>query len=139
ATRARAMIALSYSQPEHPEYAREAAELADRLGDARLRSHALTALANSAFENGDFRASAAHMERRLALAAEVDDPDHWCEAYENAAPVCIAVGQFEEARRITALYDDGSRNLTPHHRVHAIGLRAELAENLGAWSELACL
>ena len=139
ATRARAMIALSYSQPEHPEYAREAAELADRLGDARLRSHALTALANSAFESGDFRASAAYMERRLALAAEVDDPDHWCEAYENAAPVCVAVGRFDEARRITALYDDASRNLTPHHRVHAIALRTELAENLGAWDELASL
>jgi hypothetical protein len=105
----------------------------------RLRSHALSALANTAFEHGDFRGSASHMERRLELAAEIGDPDYWCEAYENAVPVSVAVGRFDEARRFTASYDDVARHLTPHHRVHAIALRTELAENLGAWSELASL
>ena len=139
ATHARAMIALAYSEPDRADYAGEAAVLADRLGDVRLRSHALSVQANSAFEHGDFSGSAAFMERRLELAAEIDDPDHLCETYESVVPAAVAVGRFDEARRAAALFDEASRHLSPHHRVHGIALRTEIAENVGAWDELAAL
>ena len=77
-TQARAVIALAYSEPGRADYATEAVVLADRLGDVRMRSHALGVQANSAFEHGDFHGSAVFMERRLELAAEIDDPDHLC-------------------------------------------------------------
>ena len=115
----------------------EATELADSLGSTELRSFALGARTQSAFDQRRFQEAAAWSEERLALVAGIDDPDHRCEAYEAASPAAAAVCRFDEARRLAALHAELSQRLSAHHRVHSVSLELELADALGDWPGLA--
>ena len=115
----------------------EAAALADALDSVELRSFALGARTQAAFDQRRFREAAAFSEERLALMAEIDDPDHLCEAYEAASPAVAAVCRFDESRRLAELHGGLSQRLSAHHRVHSVSLELELADTMGDWAELA--
>jgi hypothetical protein len=115
----------------------EVSALAASLDSLELRSYALGARSQTAFERRRFRDAANWSEQRLELLAGIDDPDHRCEAYESGTPVAAALGGFDEARRLVGLHGDLARRLSPHHRVHTVSLELELADALGDWAALA--
>ena len=119
------------------ETLREASRLAEALDSVELRSFALGARTQAAFDRHRFHEAAASSRERLALLSVIDDPDHLCEAYESASPAVAAVCRFDEARRLAELHAELSQRLSPHHRVHSVSLDLELADTLGDWHGLA--
>ena len=115
----------------------EAARLADSLGSLELRSFALGARTQAAFDQRRFQEAAAWSDQRLALLSGIDDPDHLCEAYESGSPAAAAVCRFDESRRLAELHAGLSQRLSAHHRVHSVSLVLELADALGDWHALA--
>ncbi len=137
--RVRATLALVNIEPASAsdDLLDEAGALAAALDSAELRSFALGARSQTAFERRRYREAATLIDQRLELAATIDDPDHRCEAYESGAPVVAALGDFERSRELAALHGDLSRRLSAHHRVHTVSLELELADTLGDWPTLA--
>jgi class 3 adenylate cyclase len=139
AARARALIALANIElvgvPE--DVLVEAAAIAETLDSAELRSFALGARVQAAFDQRRFAEAAALSDERIALTASIDDPDHLCEAYEAGSPAAAAVCRFDEAKQLAELHEGLSRRLSAHHRVHSVSLELELADILGDWPGLA--
>ncbi|HUG64648.1 MAG TPA: adenylate/guanylate cyclase domain-containing protein [Gaiellaceae bacterium] len=137
--RARALLARANIEPTgaSEDVLVEASALADALDSVDLRSFALGARAQSAFDQRRFQEAAAWSEQRLALLTVIDDPDHRCEAYEAGSPAAAAVCRFGEARRLAELHGMLAQRLSAHHRVHSVSLELELADALGDWPELA--
>ena len=115
----------------------QASALADELGSLELRSFALGARTQAAFDQRRFQEAAAYSDERLALLPGIDDPDHLCEAYEAASPAAAAVCRFDEARRLAELHGRTAQRLSAHHRVHSVSLELELADALGDWPDVA--
>jgi hypothetical protein len=92
--RARALIARCSWDKTAAAAAQEAWQLADRLGDPSLRSHAMGAQAEVALALRDFEAALAWTQRRLSLVGEISDPDHIADLYETAVPCLCATGHF---------------------------------------------
>jgi class 3 adenylate cyclase len=137
--KARALLARANIELEGApeETLREATAIADGLGSLELRSFALGARTQSAFDQRRFAEAASWSEQRLALLGGIDDPDHLCEAYEAGSPAAAAVCRFDEARRLAELHGGLAQRLSAHHRVHSVSLDLELADALGDWSGLA--
>ncbi len=138
-TRARALVAMANIELVGASDAilDEASAIADELGSLELRSFALGARTQAAFDRRRFEQAAALSDERLALLPEIDDPDHLCEAYEAGSPAAAAVCRFDQARRLAELHGNLAQRLSAHHRVHAVSLELELADTLGDWPELA--
>jgi hypothetical protein len=115
----------------------EASAIADALGSLELRSFALGARTQAAFDQRRFAEAAAWSEQRLALLGGIDDPDHLCEAYEAGSPAAAAVCRFDQARQLAELHGELAQRLSAHHRVHSVSLELELADALGDWSGIA--
>jgi predicted ATPase/class 3 adenylate cyclase len=141
AARARALIALANIElvAASEGVLAEATAIADSLGSVELRSFALGAGVQAAFDQRRFQEAAALSEERLALMAAIDDPDHLCEAYEGASPAVAAVCRFDDALRLAELHGVVAQRLSAHHRVHSVSLELELADTLGDWQALAAL
>ncbi len=137
--RARSLLALANIEltGASEEVLEEATRLADELDSVELRSFALGARTQAAFDQRRFQEAAALSEERLALMSQIDDPDHLCEAYEAASPAVAAVCRFDESRRLAELHGSLSQRLSAHHRVHSVSLELELADTIGDWAELA--
>jgi hypothetical protein len=134
--RARAILARANVEPSSTTEAElvEAFELAEELDSVELRSYALSARSVASFERRRFHEAAEWSDRRLELLAQIDDPDHLCDAYESCSPVAAAVGRIDEAKRLAALHEEIARRLSPHHRVHSVSLELEIADILGDWT-----
>jgi class 3 adenylate cyclase len=115
----------------------EASAVADALGSVELRSFALGAKTQAAFDHRRFQDAARFSDERLALLSAIDDPDHLCEAYEAGSPAAAGVCRFDEALRLAELHGGLSQRLSAHHRVHSVSLELELADTLGDWEGLA--
>ena len=137
--KARALLAMAnvelHDAPD--DVLEQAATLAEELGSLELRSFALGARTQAAFDRRQFQEAASWSDQRLALLSGIDDPDHLCEAYEAGAPAAAAVCRFEESRRLTDMHGRLSQRLSAHHRVHSVSLELELADTLGDWQGLA--
>src|SRR5262249_25713514 len=114
----------------------EAGELPDRLGDVGLRPYALAARAAGAVERLDFAEAASVARRRFDVLPGISDPDHILSVYEAAVPSLAGVNDLSEARSVAAAHVALSRTLTPHHRIHGIGLTLEIGELAGHWEAL---
>jgi class 3 adenylate cyclase len=138
-TRARALLAMANIEPvgRTQEDLDEASALAEELDSSELRSFALGARTQAAFDQRRFAEAAAFSDARLALLPGIDDPDHLCEAYEAGAPAFAGMCRFDDARRLTELHAGLSERLSAHHRVHSVSLDLELADTLGEWAYLA--
>ncbi|MEK6191381.1 MAG: adenylate/guanylate cyclase domain-containing protein [Chloroflexota bacterium] len=132
--RARALIAHTYFDPEtFGQAAQEASELADRLDDIELRSWAWAARSQAAWARGDYDEAYAWVRRRFAIVPELTDPDHIALIYLNGLYHLLAIGRFEEARRVAAAHDEVTRSLTPHHRLHAVEMLISVDFAAGRW------
>ena len=125
----------SYRRPG--ESSRKRPALADELDSVELRSFALGAKTQAAFDDRRFQEAAASASSDSQLMSEIDDPDHLCEAYEAGSPAAAAVCRFDEAGRLAELHGGLSQRLSAHHRVHSVSLELELADAIGDWVELA--
>jgi AAA ATPase domain len=135
--RARALIARTYLDPaKFGEAAREAGELADRLDDIELRSWAWDARSRAASSRGDYDERFAWTRRRLDIVSRLTDPDHIALIYFFGLDPCVAIGRFEEARRVAEAHDEATRSLTPHHRVHAVTMFLTVEHAAGCWETI---
>jgi class 3 adenylate cyclase len=117
--------------------ATEALELAERLGDVGLRSHALYAVASARdWARVDYVAATATVEERLRLVSELTDPDHRAHAWWMATNIYLAAGRVRDADRAAATLAEESDGLTPHHRLHAVAQLADVATLAGRWDEV---
>jgi hypothetical protein len=132
--RARALIARASSDPERfGEAAREAGELAERLGDNELRSWAWGASSAAADSRGDYEEGFAWNRRRMELLPQLTDPDHVALIYYSGSAACLMTGRFDEARRDSEAHDELTRRLTPHHRLHAVAVLIDVELAAGCW------
>jgi class 3 adenylate cyclase/tetratricopeptide (TPR) repeat protein len=137
AARARALIARAFSDPEaFSEAAQAASELADRLGDMELRSWAWGARVEVAFARGEYEDAFTWARRRFDIVPELTDPDHIALIYLFSLDACIATGRLEEGRRIAAAHDEATRSLTPHHRMHGVGILLGVEQAAGRWTSV---
>jgi class 3 adenylate cyclase len=135
--RARALIARVYLDPQiFGNAAREAGELADRLGDIEMRSWAWAAHSAAASSRGDYEEAFAWEQRRFDIVPSLTDPDHIALIYLFSLPACLASGRLEEARRIAEAHDEVTKRLTPHHRLHAVGTLINVEAAAGRWETI---
>jgi class 3 adenylate cyclase/tetratricopeptide (TPR) repeat protein len=135
--RAKALIARCYhDQRKSLELAQEASAIAEGSGDTALVSYALDVLGLTALAGGDYEEALVWQRRRVALAREIDDPDHQADIYANAISPAAACGEFRDARRYAQAQLGITRALSPHHRLHGI-LGVLLVEELaGTWTRV---
>ncbi len=69
----------------------------------------------------------------------MNNPDLIHDVYLSAIPTTAAVGQLAEARRLARELDEFVQTLTPHHKVHGVGVRVELEELQADWAAAAAL
>ena len=132
--RAKALIARCYSAyDKSPELASEASEIAERLGDPDTRAYGYDVLCLTAVAAGDWDEAADWARRRVSLVDEIDDPDHQQDIYSGALTPAVALGRFDEGRRYSRAGEEITRPLSPHHRLHGVGLNLVLEELLGDW------
>ena len=135
--RAKALLAQACWRPEEADAPAAAAlELADRLGDVELLSWAMEARSIAAFEHARYEEAAAWAARRAELLPQIGDPDHVADIYEVTTPTVIALGRFDEARALARRHVELSHRLSPHHRMHGIGLLVETEEGAGRWEAI---
>jgi class 3 adenylate cyclase len=113
--------------------AREATDIAEKIGDVELISRAWGARGSTFYVDGDFQESLAWMQRRLGVVGEINDPDHLADIYEDAIPSFLATGQVPEARRLAREHEVVVEPLSAHHRLHGVALLLETEEAAGGW------
>jgi class 3 adenylate cyclase len=116
-----------------------ASEVAEKLGDTRLRSYAFDARGVVAFRKGDFGGAHTWETRRFDFMPELSDPDVIHDLYLSTIPTAAAIGRIREARRLAHELDAHVTELTPHHRVHGIACILEVEELAGEWGAIAAL
>ncbi|MEX2646849.1 MAG: adenylate/guanylate cyclase domain-containing protein [Gaiellaceae bacterium] len=136
---ARGLIAKAFVSEQDEDAAREAAELAERLGDAELRSYAFEARSASAMFHSRYEDAWGWAQRRFALLEQIDDPDHLMDIQEGAIPTSVATGRLDEARQLGLKAEELAQRLSPHHRVHGVSLRLEVEEVAGGWDTIRSL
>jgi tetratricopeptide (TPR) repeat protein len=132
--RVRALVARAYLERANAlDAAQEASKLAERLDDPELRSFAFEARSIVAYARGDFDDSCTWAERRLDLLGDISDPDHRADVFLAPYRGHLARGRIAAARRCVRLHESVARDLTPHHRVHAVGHVVTVEQLAGGW------
>lgn len=135
--RVRALVARAYiERAKALDAAREASKLAEQLDDPELRSFAFEARSIVAFARGEFDDSCTWAERRLDLLGDISDPDHRADVFLAPYRGHAARGRITAARRCVRLHDSVARDLTPHHRVHAVGHVLAVEQLAGGWETI---
>jgi class 3 adenylate cyclase/tetratricopeptide (TPR) repeat protein len=138
ASHVQALLAKSI-QEDSAEAAREASALAERLGDAELRSFAWGARGSVALVEGDHEQALAWLQRRFDMLNEIRDPDLVAETYSQTIPPAVALGRLSEGRRLARAHDDVASQLTAHHRVHGVAILIEVETLAGGWDAIVAL
>jgi class 3 adenylate cyclase/tetratricopeptide (TPR) repeat protein len=133
--RVKALFAQAYWN-EDADAALAALDIAERLDDVELRAHALQAVANRYWARADYDHAAALTEQRIGLLPQIPDPDHRANAWWMAVEIYNGAGRFADSDRAATMLERESQGLTPHHRLHAVAKRADIATLAGRWPEL---
>ena len=123
-------------QERSGEAAREASRLAERLGDAELRSMAWGARSSVALVNGDIQLALTWAQRRFDVLDELRDPDIVADSYAQTIIPTVALGRFREGRRLAHGHDEVASRLTAHHRVHGVAVLLETEALAGGWETM---
>lgn len=135
-SRAKALVAHSQWPANDDAAAQEALELAERLGDVELRTHALQALMFAAWGVSNYDRAQVLIGEMFDLLPQVGDPDLRANVDLGAAWVMIGAARFDDARRAVERLEETTQGLTVHHRLHALWNRLLLESSLGNWDEL---
>jgi len=139
---ARALLArifahsLAFGLPARLQDAQEALRIAEDLEQPELVATSLEAVSAVLYDSGRYEEAMAVSDRRLELETALQDPDRVVEIFESYVPIAVAVGRYSDARSRAGAHRTRSRSLTPHHRIHAIGLLTEIEENVAGWAAL---
>ncbi|HEX5469303.1 MAG TPA: adenylate/guanylate cyclase domain-containing protein [Gaiellaceae bacterium] len=138
--RVRALAALAaWDSTGGLEIAREAVTLAERLGSNDLIAAARLQLVESALASGSTDEALEEAQTNLALLGSTPNPDDREGIYWAATLANLGCGRFEEARFQTGFLSEAARELSSHHRIHAIGLRLMVEELAGRWETVRAL
>ncbi len=113
--------------------ARAALATADALGDVETRFLGLGAVQSALQESGQFAEASQVAAERSTLLHEIADPDQVADALFMTADLYTNVGRLAEARVATAQMEQTVAGLTPHHRVHGLGMRMRLEFAIADW------
>jgi class 3 adenylate cyclase len=133
--RVRALVAKSIWHDDLAA-ARAALALAEQLGVAELRSEGLGAVQGVLHDTGEFAEACLVASERAELLSTIADPDHRADALMETADLYCNVGRMADARAIVARMEETVAGLTPHHRVHGLGMRMRLEAAVGDWKTL---
>jgi class 3 adenylate cyclase len=135
--RTRALLARAVIDPVgEREAAEEGLALAEDLGDAQLLRFAYEAQGAVAAAAGDYRDEARWADRQMAIGPRLLDADTRAASYWAAAFAYLRAGRLADARRLASEHDEIAARLSPHHRVHALGLDTVLESVAGRWDSL---
>jgi len=118
------------------ESARDASDLADRLGDLDLQTWSWFARARVASSRSDHEEGFAWVRRCLDVVPQLTDPDHISLIYFFAVDWAVATGRLEEARHLAEAHDEVTNNLSTHHRLHAVAALITVEEAAGQWEAI---
>jgi DNA-binding SARP family transcriptional activator len=138
--RGRALIARAWTgsrlSPTRAADVAEAAELADRLGDDELGSHALGELAREELVHYRFDAARDVVRRHLVLWDRVASPDEQALILQQATANLLSCGALGEAADAARGLETLGRRLSPHHRLHAIAAELSVRNLRGSPTEV---
>jgi class 3 adenylate cyclase len=138
ATHARALAAVALWRKDEAA-ARSVYGIAQRVGDAGLRSNALAALTDVAWSAGDLVQASRWLDERLQLLPKLVDPDDRHFALMTAVSLHLAAGRLSEANRSSELLQEMVQGLTPHHHLHGVHSRLLIEMIGGRWDDLRAL
>jgi tetratricopeptide (TPR) repeat protein len=130
--RVRALVAQSL-RDDDLDAARTALAVAEQLGDPVLRSDALGAVEVVLHEKGEFLEALEVADQRNDLLPDVADPDRVADALFIHADLSASLGRLAESRAMTERMEETVSGLTPHHRVHGLGMRMILEGAVADW------
>jgi class 3 adenylate cyclase len=138
-TRARvqALVALSaWDSARGVEPIQKALAMAERLGSTDLLANTRLHLLESLLSSGRIEEALAEGRFALQLLDRTTNPDDREGILWGAALAHLACGQIDEARAQARRLAENARELTPHHRIHAVGIGLMAEELAGRWEAL---
>ena len=118
------------------EPALDALALAERLGRIDLISSASTQVVAALLSSDRYEEAFAQARSLLARLGEIENPDEREGVFWSATLADLATGRIENAREDVRLLTETARELTPHHRIHAVGMALMVHELTGHWEEI---
>ena len=133
----RALLGLSaWRSTGGVEPAVEALELAERLARIDLIASTSTQVVESLLSNGRHEEAVAQAQSLLARLHEIHNPDDREGVFWSATLAHLATGRIEHAREDVRLLAETASELTPHHRIHAVGMDLMVQELTGRWDDI---
>ncbi|MGH2463590.1 MAG: ATP-binding protein [Candidatus Limnocylindria bacterium] len=133
--RVKALTARAYWHDDL-DAARAALATAGALEDLEFRFVALGAVQSALQESGQL-ADATHVaSERATLLHAIADPDQVADALLNAADLFSILGRMADVGGMVERLEETVAGLTPHHRVHGLGMRMRLETAVGDWQAL---
>jgi cob(I)alamin adenosyltransferase len=112
---------------------RTALAMAERLGATPLLVDALGALQALHSYLGDFREALDMAARRSELLDQIRDPDRAADMLMMNADLYLTTGRLAEARVMVQHMEEVVAGLTPHHRIHGLGMHLLFEEATADW------
>jgi hypothetical protein len=112
---------------------RTALAMAEQLSATPLLVDALGALQVVLPVYGEFREALDMAARRSELLQQIRDPDRAADMLMMNADLYITTGRIAEARVMTERMEETVAGLTPHHRIHGLGMRLLLEAATADW------
>ena len=132
--RVRALLGLAaWRSSGGAEPAREALALAERLGSVDLIASAGTQLVEAELASGRYEEAVDEAQSLLGRLDDIRNPDDREGIFWSATLAHLASGRIASAREAARLLAETARELTPHHRIHAVGIGLMVEELTGRW------
>jgi class 3 adenylate cyclase len=135
--RVRALVALAaWDSATGIEPARQAVTLAERLTSAELLVAARTQLLECELATGSIEKALTEAQSLLDLLDETRNPDDREGIFWGTTLANLARGRIGQAREYARLLTETASELTPHHRIHGVGMGLMVEELAGRWEAI---
>jgi class 3 adenylate cyclase len=135
--RVRALLGVSaWSSPSGMEAAREAADLSERLGREDLLHAARLQLVEASLASGENEQALREADLLIEHFDGTPNPDDQEGIFWGATLANLGCGRIDDARAHARRLAEVVRELTPHHRIHAVGIGLMVEELAGCWQEI---
>jgi class 3 adenylate cyclase/tetratricopeptide (TPR) repeat protein len=132
--RVRALVALTaWDSAGGCPSAREAVALAERLGNPELLAATRTQLLEAELASGRIEEALTESQTLLELVDETRNPDDREGIFWGTTLANLAGGHIGHAREYARRLAEIASELTPHHRIHAVGMALMVEELAGCW------
>ena len=135
-TRAHALALVARARADFAselQTARQAAAIAERIGDAHLQSEAYQACAWATEASGALQEAGRWIDRTLAVLPSVRDPAERETILFVAGFLYLRLGRIREAKRLAAEHDEIASRLSAHQDVHGVAMDVLLDVVAGDW------